>query len=756
MDGMKRTQEIVATVERQLFKFGDDESATVVIAGRNHEGEPFSLKGPTDGDHPLPFVTYRFYGNWSEYRGQPQFAYNALVKHAAVGRGGVCRYLKAKTKLTPSMLNKLYAEYGDKAIEKLREDPKAVAATVAKLTEAAANEASKVLKESHVLELATISLMDLLGGYYLPKSIYSKILAKLGGDAASIIKKNPYILMQFPGCGFKRADAIYLDLGLPPNDIIRQTVCLMHATATIDSGSTWKYFDQVRHVLSKSISGDDLRAVEARQRAVDEELVVLERTDGLNGPIDWDGSHLWIASAGNAKEERSVAQAVFLSQKVAKNHSGWPVDGLRKMDILAESQLDALEKALKSPFSLLVGGPGTGKTTIATAYLKELLRHYSKENIAITATTGKASMRCTESLRANGVELTATTIHSLLKVESVSDLGWRFHYNKSNPLPHQVIIVDEASMCDTSVMAHLLNAKADDAKIMFIGDVNQLPPVGHGAPLRDLMQVLASCGELTEIHRNSGQIVVACNDIRQGRKFAVGGNLRHVGAVSAAEQMRKILETINQSVREFACDPIWDVQVIVPINSKSEISKNKVNGFLQEALNLNPAIRGSKFRVGDKVVNSRNGYMPSRLSSQWRKDNRVYVANGEMGEVLEVHPKHMTVRLREPLREVIAITGGDSGDEDEEDSRSACSWDLGYAISCHKSQGSEWPVAIVAIDGEHAASRICTREWIYTAISRAKKCCYLVGDLSVAQRFVQKTSIHERKTLLKEMVNAFE
>ena len=432
---------------------------------------------------------------------------------------------------------------------------------------------------------------------------------------------------------------------------------------------------------------------------------------------------------------------------------------------LTQHQVEQLTKATsRGNLAVFGGSPGTGKSFAAAQVIRAFGQEIGYGEIGVAAPTGKAAVRLSEALNEYQIPLRATTWHSLLGVESADGDNWNFAHNRGNPLPCKVLVGDEMSMADVSLATSIFAARARDTKFLVIGDVNQLPPVGHGAPLRDMIR--SGCvpyGELREIWRNEGGIVQACADIRDGRPFRCEGNLRHVDARGSSAVQDSVLDTVGDSSRLFGVNPIWDVQVLVAVNDKGDLCRRKLNGVLQQTLNPEPAVPGSPFRRGDKVVNLKNGWF--KLSELHRDrpgeqlvlndENKVYVANGELGEAVRVEPKMMHIRLSAPDRVVFVPRGvaqSQSGDENEEKSDTGCNWDLGYCLSVHKSQGSQWPVVVVVVDDSGSARQVCSREWIYTAISRAQKACYLVGPLQVAQDFARRTAVDKRKTFLAERI----
>ncbi|NLX99045.1 MAG: AAA family ATPase, partial [Rhodopirellula sp.] len=385
--------------------------------------------------------------------------------------------------------------------------------------------------------------------------------------------------------------------------------------------------------------------------------------------------------------------------------------------LLTTHQSAELRRATSGPIGILAGGPGTGKTYTVAELCRSLSSTVGLDHVAIGAPTGKAAVRVTETLQRAGVSIRARTWHSLLR--GGTDGG--FSFDRSKPLPYRVLIGDESSMLDTDLMAAILRARARGTLVLFVGDVNQLPPVGHGAPLRDLIAAGLPCGELTEIKRNSGGIVEACHAIRQGKPWDCGDNLRLIEADQPEEQIRLMLRAVQSQP---GIDPIDDVQVVAAVNAKSPLSRAALNAVLQRELNPSGLSAGTNpFRVRDKIVCLKNGrYRAVEWDSQDEDvdatdKGEVYVANGELARVLAVEPTLTVARLENPTR-VVRIprgasagqeasdadagsgSGGDGSDGNDSDKSAGtgCSWDLGYCLSVHKSQGSEWPVVITMLD----------------------------------------------------------
>jgi len=764
----RKLEEITATYVFEKHRFGSGDSDLIIgeatMTGEDGKHSRITLKVNEEEEEPKLQLTYRFYGFWTDYKNKytgktdRQFQAKTFVRCEPHGRAGVIAYLSRAPNIGRVIAGKLYEKFGGSSVRMVREQPDVASAAVARFPVDHATEASAWLDQESLLENCTIEMMDLLGGRGFPKQIMKQAVKEFGNRASMLIRKNPYLLLRFRGCGFARADSLYLDLGKPPERIKRQALCATNTLAQRSSGDTWHFVEVVRCGLSGSIGATDVKSSKAIRLAVRGKIMSQVWTEGLHGVPSWDGDYLWLAEE---KKERSETRLARLVVEAMNDNAVWP-EVSASID-LSGHQLDTLNTCLASPLAILGGSPGTGKTYVAVQLIRELVELFGADSIGIAAPTGKAAVRLTEALAEYGLPLRAKTWHSLLGVDSV-DGGWSFRHGPNSPLPYKVLIGDEMSMCDTDLAASIFAARATGTLCLLIGDINQLPPVGHGAPLRDMIAAGVPYGELREIRRNSGEIVEACANIRDGKQFATGGNLLCERASSPDEQIPAMLRVIARESKERTLDPVWQMQILCAVNKKSDLSRQKLNEVLQRELNPNPAKPGSPFRLADKVVNTKNGWYPE--ATDWlaetemetsgdaarNADDKIYVANGELGRVVVVEQKFLIVSLDGPFRAVLVPRGTSSENEGDDSTGTGCNWDLGYALSVHKFQGSEIPVAIVMADDSAGAARVCSREWIYTAISRAKQCCYLIGKEAVVQGFVRRTALDKRKTFLKERI----
>jgi hypothetical protein len=860
-----KLEEIEATYLRQRHRFDDCIIGEAFFSERGEFATLITIKGDADDGELENNGHYRFYGRFSKYRNkrtgaeERQFHFDTFVQAACHGREGIVQYLckvGGGNGLGTSTACKLWDAYGSDAVRKIREAPETLREFSSRITGEQCRTIGEILEAQKATEDATIELTGLLSGRGLPKTTARKAIKRWGNRAAQMIRRDPYSLMAFRGCGFKLCDSLWIEFGLSPHRLRRQALCAWHSIASQSTGDTWYSVKTVEQAIQQSIGGtnaDPVRAIKlatrlGRMSPNHYGALAAIRSDGATGPVVETGGRLWLAEGKNARAEQDVASFVVDAVHEAKPQAfteyspfiatwedaakavqcyrcsreltapevhiwngrpfgptcigyisdGTDVDVVSLQDWIAmqppviqsailqlpkrqeigpfslwpdpttikgidDHQRGELARALVSRICILGGSPGTGKTYTTAQLIKSLLKTglVSPEDIAIGCPTGKAAVRITEVMQAAGVPLIARTWHSLLGVGKTDsdDGGWSFQHNEKNPWQFRVIIGDESSMMDASLMRAVLAARPRGCHFLLVGDVHQLPPVGTGAPLRDMIASgIVGYGELTEIKRNSGGIVEACAAIRDGKPWSAGDNLRVIER-NDSEQQIAAMGSILDKCHENGFDPVWDCQVLVAVNAKSPLSRKRVNEFLQDRLNPSPAVKGSPFRLRDKIVCLKNGRYTAIDADDSAKDaegggNEVYVANGELGEVIEIEDKSIVAKLNSPYRIVRIPRGKPSNGEVEGDDATStgCSWDLAYGLTCHKLQGSEAPVVIILLDEYPGARRVCSREWIYTAISRARQKCFLVGKKATADAMCRQVALGKRKTFLRELL----
>jgi exodeoxyribonuclease V alpha subunit len=713
----------------------------------------------------------RFLGSYTEHpKYGRQFAAATWGPPTVGDRRGTIKYLadlcdgigQAKAKL-------LVDAYGVHAVAVLRDQPARVAYDKL-LTATTAHAASAVLHQHRETERVTIDLHGLLAGRgFGGRAIRAAILA-WGAAAADIVRTNPWrlLLEDIPGSGWKRVDTLYRDLGGDQAALKRQAMAGWYALREAATGSTWHpqglwtrgVYQQVEQGTARE---DDALRLAVRGRLVEQSPAEIEAG--------------WLADPRQASNERAVAY--YLARLMRAGPAAWPA--LTTPEV-SEHQADAVNGAATGRVMLLTGTPGTGKTFAAAALLRLVARSQGVKSIAVAAPTGKAAVRITEALARNGVVIKASTIHSLLQIRKAGHDGggWTFEHCDSNPLPFQWVAIDEVSMLDTDLAHSLFAAIRPGAHVLLIGDPYQLPPVGHGAPLRDLLSSQVPNANLTEIKRNSGLITTGCQLVKDGRvpEFAdrldvdAGKNLRLLHCPGEADQLQAVRSVLEALRGKPGLDVVWDTVVLTPCNDKGRVSRKPLNLYLQQLLNppLPTDQRAGQdvWRLRDKVICLKNGWHLRQefdagrdicRCSSWHaagdgssESDYAYVANGELGAVVAVDgvKPDCILRYDAPRRFISVKAPKPVKHDDGSESAREEGFALGYAITGHKSQGSEWPYVIVMLDP--AGDRVASREWIYTAISRASRACLLVGTEDTLRRQLRRAELPGRKTLLVELI----
>ena len=414
---------------------------------------------------------------------------------------------------------------------------------------------------------------------------------------------------------------------------------------------------------------------------------------------------------------------------------------------LTTHQREQLDIATSARVGILTGSAGTGKSFTVSRYLESLSGGFK-----VCCPTGKAAAR----LQQEGIP--ATTIHAMLGPQrnGLDKGGWGFFYNKSMPMQADLVVVDEAFMVSTDLMSDLLSAISPGTRILFLGDPNQLPPVGHGRPVFDMLdsQVVPH-GHLSEVHRYAGRIARVANAIKDGKPWMPSEkldldslppeNMRHIEA-STAQAALQALPKVIERLREFGFDPIEDVQVICGVNDRGQLSRKILNGGLQAILNPDGERDDAiPFRVSDKIICLRNHMRAIQQDGGGKgfaddEERSVYIANGEQGRVIGL--------IRSKAGKAIGVAARFCGRVVEIKKDSFGDFDLAYACTCHKVQGSGFPVGIVMIDD--GAAQVASRSWHYTAITRAQRVCVTIGKRSTILTQCLRVDLQNRKTFLKE------
>jgi exodeoxyribonuclease V alpha subunit len=743
-----------------------------------------TLLGAYSADQFARGTTYRFLGRWEDdpKRG-PRFRFSTFTVHAVHNKVGVVRYLtKACEGIGEKIAGRIYEKYRSDSVKALREQPHEVAAACGidhDLCETAARQLNDVVR----FEDTRIELFGLFSarGFQADRLI-ERVIDKWGARAPQVIRRNPFALLGLPSAGFKRCDKMWTDFGLPKDSKKRCAIVAANLLRSDAHANTWVSADELGDRLKEMIPQADLLG--AFKLALRARLIKKHREAG--------SSSTWLSTYRRATSEERIATALA---RLGAAPVIWPTDRVpvseQEGDRLPSAhQVEQLGRATAGPVGLFLGGPGTGKTHTLAYLLREVIAQHGKSSIVVCAPTGKAAVRATQAMKLAGLDLAAATIHSTLEIgrNGHDGDGWGFQRNRDNPLDCRFLVCDETSMNDTDLMADLLDACPTGCQVLFVGDPHQLPPVGHGAPLRDMIEAKVPHGELTEVRRNAGLIVRACQQVKDGKPFTVATavnleaevpqNLQLIEARDESHARELLTELMKTLKGATGFDPCWQTQVIVARNTKGEICRKKLNALLQPMLNPDGyGVEGNPFRVADKIICTRNGYLhkvftlydadmeqarDARSYDQERDPEsnqpvEVYVANGEIGRVIAVGPKLTIARFSEG-EALVKIPMGKQSTEDEDEIAGeeesgggrGCNFDHAYAVTGHRMQGSESPCVIVM--GDEQAGMIGSREWIYTALSRASKLCILIGKMPTFTKMTARRVLNRRRTFLRRRI----
>ncbi len=505
----------------QVFDNGPDRRC-VVGKIRLLDGTQKTVKGYANEGEISDGVTYRFFGhNRTHHKWGLQFNFSSFTEEEPCDEDSVIAYLETCRKpergsITKRVALALFEAFGIEAIDRLKADPVGVSQSIKQWDAAKAALAAEYLTSQSGTQRSKLALIMLLNGRGFPKKTIDRAIKEWGAKAADIVRENPYALMDLPGIGFKGADKLYCDLAREKATtdqeyqealaaIHRQGLCAAYSVQceSRSSGSTWLPIGFAKSCVQRTVGGTRAEP----ERAID--WAVAE------GHLTVKDGH--VAVSRMALHELEIAEFVTGSEP----GQDWPsIELIESMapegKPLSDHQIGHIMVALVDRLCCLQGSPGVGKTFAVACIVKALISRFGRDAIAVAAPTGKAAVRVGQSMAANGVDLQASTIHRLLQVEGEGSGGWSFHYNEQNPLPYRFIVVDESSMIDVDLMASLLRACTPTTHILFVGDIHQLAPVGHGRPFYDLQKCIPT-GHLSEIRRNSGRIVQAVRRSGTGR-----------------------------------------------------------------------------------------------------------------------------------------------------------------------------------------------------------------------------------------------
>ncbi|HON47171.1 MAG TPA: ATP-dependent RecD-like DNA helicase [Kiritimatiellia bacterium] len=653
-------------------------------------------------------------GEWVRHpsHGQ-QFQAKTITCITPTSTEGIRRYLASGMikGIGPKFAQRIVDHFGERTLEVIDKESGRL-----REVEGIGERRRKLIKESWTEQRDVREIMIFLQSHGIGTAKASRIYRQYGADAIAIVKRNPYRLCEDVwGIGFKTADAIALSVGIPHDSEVRARAGLIYTLQTeSDEGHCFTPEpDLLLHAqalldITVEILGDALSKEFEKGTLVKEE----------------DRIYLRDLFRAETRVAASLTRLLDAPQPFA------PIDATvaipwaeRKMGLnLAPLQREALRNAVTSKVSIITGGPGVGKTTIIRA-LTEIFGA-RKMDIRLAAPTGRAAKRMSE---ATGRE--AQTIHRLLKFNP--SVGG-FEFNIDNPLGGDCFILDETSMIDIRLMDQFLQALPDSATLILVGDTDQLPSVGPGNVLRDLIASgQVPCCRLDTIFRQdtSGLIVRNAHHVNHGEPFETHTGDSDFYFVETGDPEKIIARTVelmtNRIPVKFKLDPLADVQVLTPMR-RNLLGTENLNSVIQTALNPSgpSLVRGcTHFRVNDRVMQLRNNY-----------DKEVF--NGDIGFIKQVDAED---------RALIVLFDGRPVRYAQSELDELV---LAYACSIHKSQGSEYPAVIVLLHTQHF--KLLQRNLLYTAITRGKRLVMVVGSSRAVNIAIKANQVRERRTSLRE------
>jgi exodeoxyribonuclease V alpha subunit len=671
-------------VTHQIFRADDDGYAVIEVLDEE-SGDEFTVIGPVG--HLSAGERAELSGEWQEHsRYGPQVRASGAKPLDPTDREGQLAYLTSLRYIGPARAEQLVDEHGAGVLEVIEADPfrafNAVRGLSAKQAGAAAESwhASRAVRDLHV-QLAPHGLAHLA----------APIHARHGSEAMRVLREDPYSLTEIDGVGFARADAIALAADVPPESDRRA-----QAAAAFCLGEA----ERQGHT---HLPLAELGRRAAKLLGLDPDPGVLVAADGLlleEGRVYRRSTHdceLWCA--------RTLAARAAAGPRL--HHD--PGDEAR--DTLTAEQWAAVRGAFASRLSVLTGGPGVGKTVCIRAIVAEAKEAGAR--IALCAPTGRAARRMEEAT-GHG----AHTIHRLLEWRPGGEPG----YNPGHPLAADLVVVDESSMLNLRLTEVLLGGLAESTHVVLVGDADQLPPVGAGRPFADLIEAgLVPVTRLTHIFRQAARsmITTAAHEVNRGRPPHLEpepGQERDfflLDRPAPERAVESVLELVGERVPQgLGLDPVREVQVLAPMY-RGPAGIDLLNERLQARLNPDgePAFN-ERFRIGDRLIQTRNSH-------------ELGLMNGSICFLVE----------DDPDEEAIVVETDDGGSlivpYDE-----ATTLRLAYAISVHKSQGCEVPVVVCVCHRSHAV--LLSRPLLYTAITRARQRCVLVGERAALAMAVRR------------------
>lgn len=715
-------EQIYGYVERLTFH-NSENGYTVAQLKQPKQTELTCVVGVMPGIQ--PGETVRCFGQWKQHliHGR-QFEVANFRVEAPADVVGIRKYLGS------GLIKGIGPKYANRIVERFGTDTLAIIESAPeKLFEIAGLGAKRIEKiKTCWNDQRTIrDVMVFLQTYSVSPAFAQKIFKTYGDQSIVKVKENPYALARdIFGIGFKTADTLAQKMGIARDAVQRLDAGIEYVLSQLSNDGHVCY--PVDDFLKEAE-----KVLEALPAQLEERLTVLKQEErielkeiiekGKKRRFVWLKS-LYLAEMGIARELRRLKRGSSAIRSIDKERALEWVQKELKIE-LASHQQQAVGYAIAHKLHIITGGPGTGKSTITNAILS--ITNKLTQKICLAAPTGRAAKRMSEITK-----FKASTIHSLLEFDFKAG---GFKRNRENLLECDLMIVDEASMIDTFLMYSLLKALPDHTRVIFVGDIHQLPSVGPGNVLKDMIASLSlSVTTLTEIFRQAAgsHIITNAHRINRGIFPQIYNGQNSDFFFMECQENEEVLNTIIKLVSQrlpnrYGFNPTEDIQVLAPMK-KGIIGTENLNQALQQILNPKEMAlfrAGYKFQAGDKVMQIRNDYKRE-------------VFNGDIGYIQEIDAEEQQVLVRFDERDVPY----DYADLDE--------LVLAYAISVHKFQGSECPCVVMPVHTSHFM--LLHRNLLYTGITRGKKLVVLVGTKKALAIAIKKDDVQKRHTSLQQNI----
>ena len=695
---------------------GEDEITCVGIFSTIAEGENIEATGDYT-DHPT-------YGT--------QFKVVSFEEKAPEDQEAIERYLGsgAIKGIGLAMAARIVRRFKEDTFRIIEEEPERLV-EVKGISEWKAMEIASQVNEKRDLRQAMIFLQQ----FGITMNLAVKIYNKYGQEVYGILKENPYRLADdIEGVGFRTADDIAAKAGIRTDSDFRVRSGILY-TLLQASGEGHTFLPQEELTAKTSeLLGIDKEIIEKNYMDLSIDRKIIMKQSGDQVQIYSSSFYYMEANTATMLRELDITYDVADAEIEQRIHNIEKQTGMK----LDEHQVQAVKEAVRNGLLVITGGPGTGKTTT----INTIIRYFEIEgmDIFLAAPTGRAAKRMSET---TGFE--ARTIHRMLELNGGMEGSAGFERNETNPLETDVVIIDEMSMVDITLMNSLLKAIAPGTRLILVGDINQLPSVGPGSVLKDIIQSEAfNVVMLTKIFRqaSTSDIIVNAHKINRGEEVSLDNKSMDFFFLKRYEAdiiINVVLQLVKQKLPKFVDATPYDIQVLTPMR-KGLLGVERLNGILQQYLNPPDKSKREKehgdmvFREGDKVMQTKNNYQLEweiRTKFGLTVDKGMGIFNGDMGIIAEINDfaETMTVEF-------------DEGRKVEYSYKLLDELELAYAITIHKSQGSEYPAVVIPLLS--GPSMLMNRNLLYTAVTRARKCVTLVGNDTTFNQMIQNTSQQKR------------